>query len=135
MDARLDPLQFLGLQSGDAHIVRNAGGRVSEDVIRSIVISQQLLGTRQLVIIHHTDCGLLNVTNDELRASLRPVLGPSVVAIDFLPLGDDIAASVRDDVRRLRTEPLLSSETDVQGYVFDVATGELQFVTDAVYKR
>jgi carbonic anhydrase len=128
MDARMDPLRMLGLRDGDAHIVRNAGGRASDDAIRSIVISQQLLGTRHVVVMHHTGCGLFNVTNDELRQRLRQTLGNRVGGIDFLPLGPDVRESVRRDVQSLRQHPLLASDTQVQGYVYDVATGRITAV-------
>jgi carbonic anhydrase len=125
MDARMDPLRILGLRDGDAHILRNAGGRASEDAIRSIVISQQLLGTRQLVVIHHTKCGMLNVTNDELRQKVAASLGKSVDKLDFLPLGSDVVASVRADVESLRRHPLLAPGSEVQGYVYDVTNGRI----------
>jgi carbonic anhydrase len=128
MDARMDPLRMLGLRAGDAHIVRNAGGRVSDDAIRSLVISQQLLGTRQVVVIHHTNCGLFNVTNDELRQRLRPILGHGVGGLDFLPLGPDVTESVRADVKSLRQHPLLAPDTVVHGFVYDVATGRIAAV-------
>jgi carbonic anhydrase len=125
MDARMDPLRILGLRDGDAHILRNAGGRASEDAIRSIVISQQLLGTRQLVVIHHTKCGMLNVTNDELRQKVAASLGKSVDKLDFLPLGSDVVGSVRADVESLRRHPLLASGSEVHGYVYDVTNGRI----------
>jgi carbonic anhydrase len=125
MDARMDPQRSLGLRDGDAHVLRNAGGRVSDDAIRSIVISQQLLGTRHVVVIHHTRCGLLNVTNDELRQKIAGTLGTSVAGMDFLPLGPDVVESVREDVRRLRQHPLLAPDTRVDGYVYDVANGRI----------
>ncbi len=128
MDARIDPLRMLGLRDGDAHIVRNAGGRASDDAIRSLIISQQLLGTRQVVVIHHTNCGLFNVTNDELRQQLRKTLGNRVGGMDFLPLGPDVSESVRVDVQSLRQHPLLAPDTQVQGFVYDVATGRISVV-------
>jgi len=128
MDARIDPMRILGLRDGDAHILRNAGGRVSDDVGRSIVISQQLLGTRQIVVMHHTSCGLLNVTNEDLRQKLRPQLGASVDAIEFLPLGSDPADSVRRDVMALRNSTLLAKDSQVTGYVYDVSTGSITSV-------
>src|SRR5213083_1615864 len=95
MDARLDPAKFLGLSEGDAHVIRNAGGRAA-DAIRSLVISQQLLGTREVVVIHHTDCGMLTFTDEQLRQKLRDDLGVDVEHA-FLPFGD-LEQSVRDDV-------------------------------------
>jgi carbonic anhydrase len=128
MDARIDPLRMLGLRDGDAHILRNAGGRASDDAIRSIVISQQLLGTRHVVVIHHTGCGLFNVTNDELRQKLAGTLGTKVAGMDFLPLGPDLRESVRADVQGLRQHPLLARDTPVQGYLYDVSTGRITAV-------
>jgi carbonic anhydrase len=128
MDARIDPMRILGLRDGDAHILRNAGGRVSDDIIRSVIVSQQLLGTRQIVLMHHTRCGLLNVTNEELRQRLRPQLGASVDAIDFLPLGADPMASVREDVQHLRNSSALAPDSEVRGYVYDVTTGRITSV-------
>ena len=128
MDARIDPLRILGLDVGDAHVVRNAGGRASDDAIRSIVVSQQILGTRQVLVIHHTRCGMLDVTNEQLREKLS-ALGPSVQQIDFLPLGPDLTASVRGDVNRLRQHPLLAHDSVVLGYIYDVSTGQLRLVS------
>jgi len=128
MDARIDPLRMLGLRDGDAHILRNAGGRASDDAIRSIVISQQLLGTRHVLVIHHTECGLFNVTNDELRQRFAGTLGPGVARMDFLPLGPDVRESVRVEVQDLRRHPLLAADTRVQGYMYDVSTGRITAV-------
>jgi carbonic anhydrase len=128
MDARIDPLRLLGLRDGDAHILRNAGGRASDDAIRSIVISQQLLGTRHVVVIHHTGCGLFNVTNDELHQKLAGTLGTKVVGVDFLPLGPDVTESVAEDIKGLSQHPLLAADTRVHGYVYDVATGRITAV-------
>jgi carbonic anhydrase len=128
MDARIDPLRALGLKDGDAHILRNGGGRVSDDVIRSLVVSQQLLGTRQVLVIQHTKCGLLNVTNDELRQRLSGALGAAVSKMDFLPLGPDVTASVRADVEKLRQSRLLAADSEVRGYVYDVSTGRIAAV-------
>src|SRR6266571_5672242 len=88
MDARLDPAKMLGLEEGDAHVIRNAGGRASEDALRSLVISHKLLGTREFLVIHHTDCGMLTFTNDQLRAQLKRDLNADASAIDFLPFPD-----------------------------------------------
>jgi carbonic anhydrase len=125
MDARIDPMRMLGLRDGDAHILRNAGGRASDDAIRSIVISQQLLGTRHVLVIHHTGCGLFNVTNDELQQKIAETLGPAVAGMDFLPLGPDVRESVRAEVDDLRKHPLLAADTHVHGYVYDVSTGRI----------
>src|SRR5579864_464213 len=95
MDARLHPARFLGLELGDAHVIRNAGGRVSDDALRSLVISQQLLGTNEVVVIHHTDCGMLTFSNDDLRAKIKQDLHANADDIDFLPF-KDLEQSVRD---------------------------------------
>ena len=124
MDARLDPAAFLGLNLGDAHVIRNAGGRASDDAIRSLVISQQLLGTNAILVIHHTDCGMLTFSNEDLRARVRRELGVSADDIDFLPFAD-LVQSVQDDVETLRRSPLLLPGSEIRGYVYDVATGRI----------
>ena len=97
MDARIHPEQALGLEIGDAHMIRNAGGRVSDDALRSLIISSRLLGTNEFAVIHHTDCGMVTFTNDDLRAKLRDETGADASQIDFLPF-PDLEQSVRDDV-------------------------------------
>src|SRR5438876_514257 len=124
MDARLDPAKALGLQEGDAHVIRNAGGRASDDALRSLAISQQLLGTREIVVIHHTDCGMLTFSNDDLRRKLKAELDADASAIDFLPFSD-VEQSVRDDLERLRRSPLLLKDIPVAGLIYDVRTGRL----------
>lgn len=124
MDARLDPARMLGLEEGDAHIIRNAGGRPTEDAIRSLVISQLLLGTREVVVIHHVDCGMLSFSNDELRQKIRADLGADASDIDFLPFSD-LAQSVRDDVAELRRSPLLLKDAPISGFIYDVKSGRL----------
>src|SRR5215210_2500183 len=116
MDARLDPAKYAGLSEGDAHVIRNAGGRASDDAIRSLAISQQLLGTREIVVVHHTDCGMLTFSNDHLRAKLRDELGADASNVDFLPFGD-LEQSVRDDVQTLRSSPLLLRDALIHGTV------------------
>ena len=106
MDARLHPEAFLGLTVGDAHMIRNAGGRVSDDAIRSLIISSHLLGTNEYVVIQHTDCGMLTFTNDDLRGKLADATGADASHIDFLTISD-LSESVRDDVRRVRESPLI----------------------------
>jgi carbonic anhydrase len=124
MDARIDPAKALGLEEGDAHVIRNAGGRATDDAIRSLIISNELLGTREFVLIHHTDCGMLTFTNDQLREKLHDELGVDASAIDFLPFSD-VAQSVRDDLATIRTSPLLPKEIPVRGFIYDVTTGAL----------
>lgn len=125
MDARLDPAKFLGLQEGDAHVIRNAGGRADEDAIRSLVISYKLLGTREFLVIHHVDCGMLTFSNEDLRRQLREDLGADASKIDFLPFSD-LDESVRTDVATLRASPLIPKDIPVTGYVYDVRSGKLR---------
>ena len=129
MDARLDPARALGLEEGDAHVIRNAGGRV-QDALRSLVISQRLLGTTEVAVIHHTDCGMLTFTNDELRARIREELDADAGDIDFLPFGD-VEASVREDVAWLRGSPLVPARVPIRGFVYDVRTGRVHEVTES----
>lgn len=123
MDARLDLFRLLGLEIGDAHLLRNAGGRATDDAIRSMVLSSHWLGTREFVIVHHTGCGLHGVTNEEICDRVEDAVGlrPS---IDFYPF-NDVEQSVREDVRRVRECPLLPSDALVWGAVYDVHTGAL----------
>ncbi|HZS91095.1 MAG TPA: carbonic anhydrase [Chloroflexota bacterium] len=125
MDARLDPARALGLEEGDAHVIRNAGGR-AKDAIRSLAISQQLLGTREVVVIHHTDCGMLTFTDQQLREKIRSDLGVDTDQ-EFLPFSD-LEQSVRDDVQAIRTSPLLLKDVPVRGFIYDVKTGLLSEV-------
>lgn len=127
MDARLDPLPALGLALGDAHVVRNAGGRASEDAIRSLIVSTHLLGTREVVVIHHTGCGLEGVTDEELRTRVREATGADTSGLAFLPF-EDLEGSVREDVRRIRESPFLPPDVVVSGFVQDVRTGSLRRV-------
>jgi carbonic anhydrase len=127
MDARIDPAKALGLEEGDAHVIRNAGGRASADAIRSLVISQQLLGTTEVVVIHHTDCGMLTFQNEDLRARLAEHLNADATDIDFLPFSD-VVESVHDDVATVRNSPFISDEVSVSGFVYDVRSGRLQQV-------
>lgn len=127
MDARLDPLRFLGLDLGDAHVIRNAGGRASDDALRSLVISSHLLGTRECVVIHHTDCGMLTFTNEDLRRRLEEETGEDASSIDFLPFRD-LEESVREDVRRIAGSPFIPGDVTVSGFVYDVRTGRLRQV-------
>ncbi len=128
MDARLDPARFLGLEEGDAHVIRNAGGRASDDAIRSLAISQQLLGTNEVVVIHHTDCGMLTFSNEDLRKKLKQDLNADAEHIDFLPF-KDLEQSVRDDGATIKNSPLLLKNIEVSGFIYDVRTGRLLPVT------
>lgn len=123
MDARVEPLRALGLEVGDAHVIRNAGGVASNDALRSLVISNRLLGTTTAYVIGHTQCGMISFTNEELYAQLE---GEGVDArwLDFLPF-TEIVASVADSVQRLRASPLLPDDYHVDGFVYDVETGRL----------
>ena len=128
MDSRLHVAQVWGLALGDAHILRNAGGRVTDDTIRSLVISQQQLGTREIVVLHHTDCGAQSFTNEAFAAQLERDLGVSVHGKDFLPFSD-VEESVREDVRKLRESPLIPDDIVISGAVYDVNTGRISEVT------
>jgi carbonic anhydrase len=127
MDARLHPAKFLGLEIGDAHVIRNAGGRASDDALRSLIISSRLLGTREYAVIHHTDCGMLTFTNEDLRGKLQADTGRDASHIDFLPFSD-LKESVRQDVRRIRENPFVPDDVEVSGWIYDVKTGQLQEV-------
>lgn len=127
MDARLDPSKFLGLEEGDAHVIRNAGGRASADALRSLIISQQLLGTQEVVVIHHTDCGMLTFSNEELRGRLKERFNADPGDTDFLPFAD-LVKSVRDDVAEIRRSPFILKGIPVSGFIYDVRTGRLQAV-------
>jgi carbonic anhydrase len=127
MDARLHPAKFLGLEIGDAHVIRNAGGRASDDAVRSLVISQRLLGTTEVVVIHHTDCGMLTFSNEDLVAKIRDDLGADASGRDFLPFSD-LEQSVRDDVETLRRSELIPDDITIAGAIYDVQTGRLEEV-------
>ncbi|HEM3682647.1 TPA: carbonic anhydrase [Streptococcus suis] len=124
MDSRLHVAQALGLALGDAHILRNAGGRVTEDMIRSLVISQQQLGTREIVVLHHTDCGAQTFTNEEFADQLKRDLGVDVTGQDFLPF-TDVEESVREDIALLKESPLIPDDVEIFGAVYDVDTGRM----------
>lgn len=123
MDARLLPSRMLGFEEGDAHVIRNAGGRTQE-ALRSLVISQRLLGTDEVMVIHHADCGMLTFANEELHAKLRQDLGADDGGIDYLPFSD-VEQSVRDDVRLLRESPLIGDDVVIRGFVYDESDGRL----------
>ena len=142
MDARLDPAKYAGLSEGDAHVIRNAGGRASDDAIRSLVISYKLLGTKEWFVIHHSNCGMEFFTDEVMRGLLASSLetaalgadgftdvgtGPGSAEgqyIDWLTIADN-AASVVDDVTRIRNHPLVPAGIPIYGYIYDVATGRL----------
>lgn len=124
MDARIFPAQALGLKEGDAHVIRNAGGVATDDALRSLVISNRLLGTSTAYVLGHTQCGMLSFTNDQLYAQLEHE-GLDARWLDFLPF-KEIEASVQASVRRLRASPLLPAEYRVEGFVFDVETGRIE---------
>jgi carbonic anhydrase len=127
MDARLNPYALLGLREGDAHIIRNAGGVVTDDEIRSLAISQRLLGTEEIILIHHTDCGMLTFTDDEFKRSLRDDVGvePEWAAEAFPDLEED----VRQSIARIQASPFIPRKDSVRGFVYEVETGRLREVT------
>jgi len=127
MDARIDPARALGLEEGDAHVIRNAGGIASDDALRSVVISHTLLGTQEVFVIGHTDCGMLTFDNDQLRDRLREQRGVDASHIDFQPF-PDVHRRVEASVRRLRESQLLPTDYGVRGFVYDVGTGRLEEV-------
>jgi carbonic anhydrase len=126
MDARIIPSRAFGLEEGDAHVIRNAGGR-ARDALRSLIISQRLLGTNEIALIHHTDCGMLTFTNPDLYAKVKQELGADASSIDFLPF-HDLEESVREDVAFLLSSPLIPGDVIVRGFVYDVQTGRLSEV-------
>ena len=148
MDARLDPAKFAGLSEGDAHVIRNAGGRASDDAIRSLIISHKLLGTEEWFVVHHTDCGMELFTDEVMRSLLRQSLdtakldadgwhdvgrGPGSTEADFvdwLTIRNQ-AESVLSDVKRIRAHPLVPSSVPVYGYIYDVKSGRLIEVPEA----
>ena len=149
MDARLDPAKYAGLSEGDAHIIRNAGGRASDDALRSLTISYKLLGTKEFFVIHHTDCGMLFFTDEVMRSLLASSLetaeltaqgfrdigkGPGSTEgefIDWLTMKDNAAGLVAD-VKRIRNHPLIPRSIPIYGYIYDVKTGKLEEVSAAM---
>jgi carbonic anhydrase len=123
MDARVVPSRILGLEEGDAHIIKNAGGVVTDDVIRSLAVSQHLMGTREVIVIQHTDCGLVRMTDDGFAERLEEAAGQRPEW--SLQAFTDLEQSVRDGVERIRTSPFLPNTDSVRGFVYDVATGRL----------
>jgi carbonic anhydrase len=127
MDARLNPYGALGLQEGDAHVIRNAGGVVTDDEIRSLAISQRLLGTEEIILIHHTDCGMLTFTDDDFKKSIQDDIGikPEWAAEAFPDLDED----VRQSVARIKASPFIPKKDSVRGFVYEVETGKLREVS------
>jgi carbonic anhydrase len=127
MDARLDPYALLGLKEGDAHVIRNAGGAVTDDVIRSLAISQRLLGTREIILVHHTDCGMLTFTDHEFKAQIAAETGirPPWAAETFGDVDDD----VRQSIARIRSSPFVPHTDSVRGFVYSVEKGTLAEVS------
>jgi carbonic anhydrase len=126
MDARLQPSRFLDLAPGDAHVIRNAGGRADESTLRSLIISQKLLGTREVMVIHHTECGMLTFSNEELRGKLGAETGREV-DIDFMPFSD-LEESVRDDIRTIEGSPFIGGDVSTRGFIYDVGSGSMREV-------
>ena len=127
MDARLVPSRVLGLQEGDAHVIRNAGGVVTDDAIRSLAISQRMLGTREIVLLHHTDCGMLTFSDDEFKRSLLDETGikPAWAVEAF----DDLDEDVRQSLARIQASPFIPHKGSVRGFVYDVHTGTVREVS------
>jgi carbonic anhydrase len=126
MDARIVPSRILGLEEGDAHVIRNAGGVVTDDEIRSLAISQHLLGTEEIILMHHTDCGMLTFTDDEFRAMLEQEAGikPSWSPESFADLEQD----VRQSIARIKSSPFIPRKDNIRGFVYEVETGRLREV-------
>jgi carbonic anhydrase len=126
MDARINVYAVLGLEEGESHVIRNAGGVITDDEIRSLAISQRLLGTEEIVLIHHTDCGMLTFTDDEFKKSIQDETGikPEWAAEAF----SDLAEDVRQSINRIKSSPFIPKKDSVRGFVFDVATGKLDEV-------
>ena len=127
MDARLNPYALLGLNEGDAHVIRNAGGVVTDDEIRSLSISQRLLGTEEIILIHHTDCGMLTFSDDDFRRQVQQETGikPEWAAEAF----DDLEDDVRQSIARIKSSPFIPKKDNVRGFIYDVHTGRLDEVT------
>ena len=127
MDARLNPYGLLGLQEGDAHVIRNAGGVITDDEIRSLAISQRLLGTEEIMLIHHTDCGMLTLADDDFRRQVQDETGikPEWAAETFSDLHED----VRQSIARIKASPFIPRKDEVRGFVYDVHSGELREVS------
>ena len=127
MDARLNVYGMLGLQEGDAHVIRNAGGVVTDDEIRSLAISQRLLGTREIILVHHTDCGMLTFTDDELKGQIQDEVG--VKPHFSMEAFSDLEEDVRQSIARIKASPFIPNKDSVRGFVYEVETGRLREVT------
>jgi carbonic anhydrase len=127
MDARLNPYGLLGLRAGDAHVIRNAGGVITDDEIRSLAISQRLLGTQEIMLIHHTDCGMLTFSDDDFRRQVQQDTGikPEWPAEAF----DDLDGDIRQSIARIKASPFIPNKDSVRGFVYEVETGQLREVT------
>ena len=127
MDARLDTHRLLGIQEGDAHVIRNAGGVITDDVIRSLVISQRLLGTQEVVLIHHTDCGMMTFRDDDVKDEIQADTGlrPAFAMEAF----GDLEGDVRQSIARIEASPFISAKDQIRGFVYDCATGRLNEVS------
>jgi carbonic anhydrase len=127
MDARLNVYALLGLEEGEAHVIRNAGGVVSDDVLRSLVISQRLLGTREVILIHHTDCGMLTFTDDQVKADIEADVGLRPhFALEAFP---DLERDIRQSIARIKASPFVPNKDSIRGFIYDVHSGALQEVT------
>ncbi len=135
MDARLNVPQLLGLQTGDAHIIRNAGGIATEDALRSLIISHHLLGTREFVVINHTDCGMLTFADHELLHRLEAETGTAAIAPVHFHAFQDVKNNVRQQVERIRSHPYIPRSIPVRGFVYDVKTGRLEEVSTGRAER
>ena len=131
MDARLIVSQILGLKTGDAHIIRNAGGIVSEDALRSLIISHELLGTQEFIIINHTECGMLTFKDEDLRSKLQKQTGTVAVAPVAFHAFSNLEENVRQQIQKVRSHPWLPKQISVRGFVYDVKTGRLREVAEA----
>ena len=129
MDARVTVEEVLGLKTGDAHIIRNAGGIVTEDTVRSLIISHHLLGTQEFLLIHHTDCGMLTFKDEELRAKLQQQTGTATVAPVHFHAFSDLEEDVRQQIQKLKSHPWIPKHIPVRGFIFDVKTGKLHEVS------
>ena len=128
MDARLNPYGLLGLSEGDSHVIRNAGGVVTEDVIRSLTISQRLLGTNEIILIHHTDCGMLTFHDDDVKAQIEADTGiRPAFALEAFP---DLDGNVRQSIARIKASPFIPNKDSIRGFVYEVETGRLREVKE-----